>query len=858
MVRSPTNGGGMFFLASLGPTTSSVFIRIVVVVATLSHMAERCSSSLPSPLASLSPLRARSFESCTSSLSVLIRLTPTLDLDASRHRLLVGADPDRVDDALAITAVADVPRAVRSPPARLHMSHVAQSHKSCACVVALLAFCALPSCVLNPQLEQRLGALPTSHSCAASVCTSFSCVRANATDLLIGRSASKLSVPCAAAAASLGAGAQLSCTWPIAFIPNVTELCVSILGAHDAAVAAANCGGVCVGSPARVLIALDARVKGRAGSISLARDHPTTRGYCASSSSPSILSVLFDGTLRERAGNGTKSPIRAGLMARLCRCHAGGPARSYLPPADFEQSMSQPGTQVLGSVRMYCVRVCMRVCSHARCMSDNAVGEALQTHGLTRSTIASVRRWRCVLVMSAAAYVSGSAPALLRCGGEMVAAALLATAGDMHCIAVLLLWLAVALRVLRFGTMVNGHGTAGMWLMWLILFCITAPADAVRDHEDTGRASWVLSTAVSALSTAVSAARGAAALGAIVIAATVRSDRSAADAPHASTASTDAELDARARARFQASRRPMARHATAVRTAERAAEDRAVTRIARAWRKRAYVLFTIVRIQRTWLDCLNAKRGARSLARIQERRAQQRIRNAHRAAVSVQRMTRAMQARALATRRRSAASCIQRVLRSHSTGAQLRPHTVGSQTSPSPLSPPPLRQSQTLWRAATVIARSWRWYTAWMLRRMQLPDSSYQMTFRRQAWSMATMANSITSPMYLTAVTAGLADRFTFLCRLPAEPSPEPPQPLTPSAQAPTRRQLSSAGWIALAFSSKLTRSVGQRTHASTVVARRWRRIAAARSPLPSAIMGSRRALSPVPFVLADDFGVVV
>ena len=39
MVRSPTNGGGMFFLASLGPTTSSVFIRIVVVVATSSYLA---------------------------------------------------------------------------------------------------------------------------------------------------------------------------------------------------------------------------------------------------------------------------------------------------------------------------------------------------------------------------------------------------------------------------------------------------------------------------------------------------------------------------------------------------------------------------------------------------------------------------------------------------------------------------------------------------------------------------------------------------------------------------------------------------------------------------------------------------
>ena len=145
MVQPPRNESGMFFLASLGPTTSSVFIRIVVVVvATSSYLAERCSSSLPPSLASPSPLWARSLDSYVSPPSVLICLASSVDVDASDHHLLVGADPDRVDDALAST-VAEAPRAlraVRSSPARLRSLVAYDTRVSTAPL-----FCALPSCV---------------------------------------------------------------------------------------------------------------------------------------------------------------------------------------------------------------------------------------------------------------------------------------------------------------------------------------------------------------------------------------------------------------------------------------------------------------------------------------------------------------------------------------------------------------------------------------------------------------------------------------------------------------------------------------------------------------------------------------
>ena len=116
----------------------------------------------------------------------------------------------------------------------------------------------------------------------------------------------------------------------------------------------------------------------------------------------------------------------------------------------------------------------------------------------------------------------------------------------------------------------------------------------------------------------------------------------------------------------------------------RVAEEIAVARIVRTWRKRAYLLFTIVRIQRTWLDCLNAHRGARTLALIQERRKRTSICNAQRAAMCLQRAVRAVWARALASRRRSAVLCIHRVLSSRSTKLERRSHVTGAQFLPLP------------------------------------------------------------------------------------------------------------------------------------------------------------------------------
>ena len=312
----PSYGGGMLFLASLGPTTASVLIQTAIVIAMLSCLAERCSSSLPSPLASLSPLRARSFESYASSLSVFIRLTPTLDADASSHHVLVGADPDQDDDALAGTAVVDAPRAlsraVRSLPARLHLvSQVARPHADMrlkqpfACVAASLVLCALPNCVLNPQLEQRLGALSTlhMHSCAASACTSSLSARANAT-LLIDLGvyphvdAPALTTPTTGEPSLAQAVCAVPCTymWSITFTSIVTEQRVLRFGALGPITAASRYGGDGKGTlrvmprgllPARVLIVLDARVKGHAGRL-LACDYPTARGTILSIPLPLI------------------------------------------------------------------------------------------------------------------------------------------------------------------------------------------------------------------------------------------------------------------------------------------------------------------------------------------------------------------------------------------------------------------------------------------------------------------------------------------------------------------------------------------------------------------------------------------
>ena len=69
--------------------------------------------------------------------------------------------------------------------------------------------------------------------------------------------------------------------------------------------------------------------------------------------------------------------------------------------------------------------------------------------------------------------------------------------------------------------------------MWLLIFsCIIAPADAVRDHADTGS---------SLLSSAVGAARGAVALGGAMVIAAVRSAPSADGASHATAAGLDSD-----------------------------------------------------------------------------------------------------------------------------------------------------------------------------------------------------------------------------------------------------------------------------------------------------------------------------
>ena len=263
-------------------------------------MAMRCSSSCPRPLAPhradtrdlhLSPSWARSSLSRSPSLSRTTLHATMRDLDPGHGLHLADALPDQDDgqaNGTATAATLYAPPTFAAPSLPTHARHVAPAHMHVLCGPLLSS--AAPASHMNnswptwaprEQPTSRVRATAMHNSPFASTLIASVCVDAHVTDHSIGCHTHT----CTCACACVYVRALITpittwvvhempciCTWPITFISVATEQSVLSLSAPNrVASTCPNDGYVCVcdASSARVPIALCARVKGHANTVSL-------------------------------------------------------------------------------------------------------------------------------------------------------------------------------------------------------------------------------------------------------------------------------------------------------------------------------------------------------------------------------------------------------------------------------------------------------------------------------------------------------------------------------------------------------------------------------------------------------------
>ena len=249
--------------------------------------------------------------------------------------------------------------------------------------------------------------------------------------------------------------------------------------------------------------------------------------------------------------------------------------------------------------------------------------------------------------------------------------------------------------------------------------------------------------------------------------------------------------------------------ASARRAAEHAAEDHAVTYIALAWKA----------FHRRRVNLLEAQYYAATvLQRAMRELYEQRMSRSHAAATRIRVLGQKLAAR------HHAALHLQSIVR---RCLAVRASTL--LTSEQPACPLP-----SSWRAATIIARCWRWYAAWM----QLLDQ--QTCF--MAYGQLKRGGMCTQ----TISELGLPDRITFIDRsanslIVSEPSPPDmqvdwstdgmPLAFVPTSPEPLAEQLSSPPQQAHTPPQRVSTDRHlEHARASTIVARRWRRVMISRS----------------------------